>query len=123
MACELLKRDPFASNVFVLDWADGAKPPYNQAVVNIELIGAYGARMMKILKVHFYMHWSLTSCVKFLKIQETHGLQISKSHWIGHSLGAHLAGFVGSDLKTRYNSTLGRITGKCQCPLSLAMQF
>lgn len=30
---------------------------------------------------------------------------------IGHSLGAHLAGYVGNTLKTKYGLTLGRITG------------
>lgn len=30
---------------------------------------------------------------------------------IGHSLGAHLSGYVGYTLKHHFNCTLGRITG------------
>lgn len=32
-------------------------------------------------------------------------------HLIGHSLGSHLCGYVGSVLRTNFGVTVGRITG------------
>lgn len=39
------------------------------------------------------------------------GLNIANVHIIGHSLGSHLAGYVGSVMQTNFGLTLGRITG------------
>ena len=39
-----LDKDDEGVNIFVLDWAQVAQPPYNQAVVNIELLGIYVAK-------------------------------------------------------------------------------
>lgn len=50
MVCELLEADP-GSNVFVLDWAEGAKPPYSQAVANLDLLAAYAGKIMQDLEV------------------------------------------------------------------------
>ena len=38
-------------------------------------------------------------------------VNISRTHIIGHSFGAHAAGFTGVMLKARYGETLSRITG------------
>jgi Lipase len=43
--------------------------------------------------------------------QEEVGLRPPKTHLIGHSLGAHTAGYAGSAVKG-WNIKLGRITGK-----------
>lgn len=43
--------------------------------------------------------------------QETYGLRINETHFIGHSLGAQLAGYVGTWLKERKQMNLGRISG------------
>lgn len=50
MACEILAQDAKA-NVFVVDWAEAAKPPYTQAVANLELLAVYSARIMRDLQV------------------------------------------------------------------------
>lgn len=44
--------------------------------------------------------------------QDEVGVKPEFCHMIGHSLGAHLAGYVGSNLKTNFGLTLGRITGR-----------
>lgn len=47
----------------------------------------------------------------FSLFQDEVGVKPEFCHMIGHSLGAHLAGYVGSNLKTNFGLTLGRITG------------
>lgn len=39
------------------------------------------------------------------------GLNAANIHLIGHSLGSHLCGYVGSILQTNYGVTVGRISG------------
>lgn len=87
---ELLKRED--CNVVVVNWIGGAGPPYTQAVANTRLVGAMTARLA----------WQLI---------EIGGVPASRIHVIGHSLGAHTAGYVGYNLRTQYGYTLGRITG------------
>ena len=38
-------------HVYVVDWGRGAEPPYTQAVVNIELLGAYVGHLMTLIEV------------------------------------------------------------------------
>jgi len=45
------------------------------------------------------------------KMQTELGLNAANVHLIGHSLGSHLAGYVGSVMKTNFGVTVGRITG------------
>lgn len=47
----------------------------------------------------------------FSLFQDEIGVKPEFCHMIGHSLGAHLAGYVGSNLKINFGLTLGRITG------------
>ena len=57
MKDSLLKADP-QSNVFVIDWSSGAKPPYAQAITNIRLIGAYiGNLMFKLEVIYSVQAW------------------------------------------------------------------
>lgn len=77
----------------VVNWICGAEPPYTQAVANTRLLGAMTAR--------------LTS-----QLITVGGVAPAKIHVIGHSLGAHTAGYVGYHLRTDYGHILGRITGK-----------
>ncbi|KAK4875580.1 hypothetical protein RN001_012002 [Aquatica leii] len=75
-------------NIICVDWSKGAElPNYVKAVVNTRLVGKQVALLLKGL------------------INEM-GLIPSNIHLIGFSLGAHVAGFAGSDLKN-----LSRITG------------
>lgn len=79
-------------NILIVNWIGGAGPPYTQAVANTRLVGAMTARLAAQL-------------INIGKILPT------KMHIIGHSLGAHTAGYVGYTLRLRYRHILGRITG------------
>ncbi|XP_018335884.1 pancreatic triacylglycerol lipase [Agrilus planipennis] len=85
MKDELLKNNDM--NVFVVDWAGGSLPLYTQATANTRLVGLEVA--------HFINH-----------LIKTYSLNAGNVHIIGHSLGAHTAGYAGSRI-----AGLGRITG------------
>ncbi|KAG5898143.1 hypothetical protein JTB14_034000 [Gonioctena quinquepunctata] len=80
-------------SVIVIDWQKGSGPPYTQAVANIRLVGVVTAHILNDLS-------------KF-----TGDLKLDHVHAIGHSLGAHMCGYIGYTLKKEFNLTLGRITG------------
>ncbi|XP_068630402.1 pancreatic lipase-related protein 2-like [Battus philenor] len=81
------------ATVLVVDWRRGSQPPYGQAVANIRLVGAMTA--------HFIHN-----------LYDILGLpNLDNFHFIGHSLGAHLAGYCGHNLQKQFNLKLGRITG------------
>ena len=76
-------------NVFCVDWEKGAEQvDYDQAVANTRVVGALIAKFAEKLK-----HANA---------------KYSDMHLIGHSLGAHIAGYTGKRVKT-----LARITGRC----------
>ncbi|KAK0076604.1 hypothetical protein PV325_005099 [Microctonus aethiopoides] len=76
-------------NIILMDWAKHAAAPwYNRAAKNVEMIGSYLAKF-----------------VKWLEIRKV--ISSSELHVIGYSLGAHIAGFMGKNLKYK----IGRITG------------
>ena len=72
-----------------VDWSAGAADPnYVRAAVNTRLVGRQVALLVE-------------------NINESVGQNInSRTHIVGFSLGAHVAGFAGNHLKT-----LSRITG------------
>ncbi|PRD35114.1 UNVERIFIED_CONTAM: Pnlip [Trichonephila clavipes] len=74
-------------NIIVVDWSGGNKPPYYQATSNTRVVAAEISIVAQALEKHF-------------------GVKREDMHVIGHSLGSHIAGYVGERLKT-----LGRITG------------
>ncbi|XP_013397778.1 pancreatic triacylglycerol lipase [Lingula anatina] len=74
-------------NVIIIDWGGGSFLPYTQATGNTRLVGAETALLIQ------------TIC-------NVTGARPESFHIIGHSLGAHLAGYAGERLKS-----LGRITG------------
>lgn len=75
-------------NVLVVDWGQGAATlNYLQAVANTRLVAMITTRLLTRL--------------------EELGAQMSKFHLIGHSLGAHVAGYIGSQVQH-----IARITGK-----------
>ncbi|GFU09512.1 pancreatic triacylglycerol lipase [Nephila pilipes] len=76
-----------AYNVILVDWTDHNGLPYSQAVANTRVVGAVIARL-----IHFLMN-------------ET-GISPESIHIIGHSLGAHTAGYAGERIPY-----LSRITG------------
>ncbi|CAF1000935.1 unnamed protein product [Brachionus calyciflorus] len=74
-------------NVIIVDWSKGNAFPYHQASANAQVVGAEIARLITNI------------------IREKNS-RPSKFHLIGHSLGAHVAGYAGSRI-----TGLGRITG------------
>lgn len=79
--------------VVLIDWGGGSSPPYVQAVANIRLVGAITAHVIHM----FYEE---------LGMDNLHNV-----HFIGHSLGSHLAGYAGTHLQRDFGLKLGRITG------------
>ncbi|KAL4237011.1 hypothetical protein ACF0H5_005395 [Mactra antiquata] len=76
-------------NVIIVDWRRGAdKKDYNQAASNTRVVGALIANLITSLKV------SASALYRDM-------------HIIGHSLGAHIAGYAGH----RVPGVVGRITG------------
>ena len=76
-------------NVIVVAWENGATFPYSQAVANTRLVGAQLAALVDTMV-------------------QGRGVDVAKVHIIGHSLGAHIAGYVGA-----MTPGLGRISGEC----------
>lgn len=85
MRDELLKAEDV--NVIVVDWAGGSLPLYTQATANTRLVGLELAHLINYLVKNYEM-------------------DAKQVHIIGHSLGAHTAGYAGSKIPG-----LGRITG------------
>ncbi|XP_012288551.1 pancreatic triacylglycerol lipase [Orussus abietinus] len=79
-------------NVVVVSWIGGAGPPYTDAVANTRLVGAMTARLAA-------------------QLIEVGGVAPWRMHAIGHSLGAHICGYLGYNLRIKYKYHLGRITG------------
>jgi len=75
-------------NVIQLDWSTGAKTTYEIATANTRLIGSVAAEFVKFL-------------------EKNSGADRKNFHVIGHSLGAHVAGYIGEKLEGK----LGRISG------------
>lgn len=81
-------------NVILISWSSSNRVIYSSAVANTPLVGR---------QITIFLNY----------LAEMNGYDLFNSnfaqniHFIGHSLGAHIAGFLGSDL----NGKLGRITG------------
>ncbi|XP_060083633.1 pancreatic lipase-related protein 2-like [Ylistrum balloti] len=85
MMSELIRKERM--NVIIVDWGRGSGFPYTQAVANTRVVGAEVAAMISYLNT-------------------AAGTTNSQYHLIGHSLGAHVCGYVGEIVRG-----LGRITG------------
>ncbi|XP_071057677.1 pancreatic triacylglycerol lipase-like isoform X2 [Onthophagus taurus] len=85
MKDELLKGEDM--NVIIVDWAGGSLPLYTQATANTRLVG---------LELGYFINY----------LVKNYGVNAADVHIIGHSLGAHTAGYAASMVKG-----LGRITG------------
>lgn len=82
---EFLKEADY--NVIIVGWGGGSGLPYTQATSNTRVVGAEIARMIRLL-------------------EQYGGAHPADVHVIGHSLGAHVAGYAGAGTRN-----LGRITG------------
>lgn len=67
--------------IIVIDWQGGSNPPYTQAVANIRLVGVMTAHLLNDIANY------------------TKRKNLDDVHCIGHSLGAHLCGYVGYTLQ------------------------
>lgn len=86
MKNEFLKKEDM--NVISVDWEKGAESnDYNQAAANTRVVGAIIAQLI-------------------MSLFKTTGAQFTDMHLVGHSLGAHIAGYAGRKVKG-----IGRITG------------
>nr|XP_018899207.1 PREDICTED: phospholipase A1-like [Bemisia tabaci] len=73
----LEKRDV---NVLIVDWSEGAAPPkYLLAVSNTRVVAREISRVLRYFSKQ--------------------GADLSETHCIGHSLGAHICGYVAKELK------------------------
>lgn len=90
----LLKRDDI--NVVIVAWYNGSHVGYSKAAANCRLVGAQIAHLVEALHKEV-------------------GLAPSLVHVVGYSLGAHVAGYAGSTLKTK-GYRIARITGKFKIP-------
>ncbi|OWF43648.1 pancreatic lipase-related protein 2-like [Mizuhopecten yessoensis] len=85
MMSELIRKERM--NVIIVDWGNGSGFPYTQAVANTRVVAAEVAAMISYLNTAV-------------------GTTSTQYHLIGHSLGAHVCGYVGQIVRG-----LGRITG------------
>lgn len=86
MVAALLKHGDY--NVIVVDWRRGAREiNYLRSVANIRVVGAQVAQLLTVLR-------------------NVYNIDPMDVHIIGHSLGAHTAGYAGEHL-----GNIGRITG------------
>lgn len=90
MKDKLLKRDDF--NIIIVDWSNGAKAPYEQAVGNTRMVGAQMAELIRFL------------------VNSTNATYGS-FYFVGFDLGGHTAGFAGKIIGKQEGTLLGRITG------------
>lgn len=79
-------------NVIVIDWCPLSLSPYHEARLHIKIV----SEQIKLFTIF---------------ISKLMSIQFDKIHFIGHSLGAHIAGFVGSEIINEYNKSVSRITG------------
>lgn len=89
MRAALLKKEDV--NVITVDWYRGAQTLYPQAVGNARLVGVQVAELIKFL------------------MNNTHN-SAGSYYIVGFSLGAHIAGYAGTNLR-QLDHSLGRITG------------
>lgn len=85
LSVAFLKRDDF--NVIGVDWSKGAAKFYPKAVANTRVVGAVVTKLLRTLVDKFQ-------------------LKVENLHVLGHSLGAHVAGHVGTRIPG-----IARITG------------
>lgn len=78
-------------NVILVNWVKGAKVQYDQAVANTRMIGA---------QIHNLLMY----------LVDNHQADPRNFHLIGFSLGAHVAGFAGKQMRKAKNK-IGRISG------------
>lgn len=82
---EYLKKGPH--NVFYIDWSAAGSKPFGISGANVDPIGSFIADFLIASKI-----------------------ELDKIHIIGHSLGSHVAGFIGKYIFKKTSKKIGRIT-------------
>lgn len=82
---EYLKKGPH--NIIYIDWSAAGSKPFQISAANVDPIGSFIA--------------------DFLIASE---IALEKIHIIGHSLGSHVAGFIGKHVFKKTGEKIGRIT-------------
>ena len=90
-----LNKDRRNFNVIGIDWHEMAQhPDYHMAAKNTETVGKFiGKKLVIDILIN------------------TLDQNPKKIHAIGHSLGAHISGHIGREVKKRNNAKIGRVTG------------
>ena len=79
-------------NVVAVDWGGGSGSLYSQSAANTRLVGLEIAHLIESLVANL-------------------GARAEDFHVVGHSLGAHIAGYCGESVIKRGLGKLGRISG------------
>jgi len=80
------------ANIVAIDWSRHASTLYSISVNRLPDVARFTALMI-------------------LELSDTQNIPLSNFHLIGHSLGAHLFGFVGQHIFAMRGQRIGRITG------------
>jgi len=79
-------------NVFSIDWGDlESWANYPKAATTTRPVGKHAAKLVSLINQA--------------------GVDVSNIHGVGHSLGAHVVGFMGKEIQSLGLGKLGRITG------------
>jgi pancreatic triacylglycerol lipase len=96
-------------NVVFAHWGGGANTNYDHAHANTRLVGLEIAFLVSTMMVSFFTSSKVFKMIidcDVLWEKDKLGVKASDVHLIGHSLGAHTAGYAGEKI-----FQLGRITG------------
>ncbi|KAF2887984.1 hypothetical protein ILUMI_18189 [Ignelater luminosus] len=89
MTREYLKKDDF--NIIQVDWSKPASSGYSISAGNTKYVGIIIGKLIS-------------------ELSKNQKLPLKNVHIIGHSLGAHVAGYAGKEVIRQMKSPIGRIT-------------
>lgn len=102
-----LQQDDY--NVIHVDWSDLAGQPDPIPIYKASDACKYQIFMLPITKKQSFSAYYLAKFIH--RIHKRLSVPLDNFHLMGHSLGAHIAGFSGKHIKRALNDQLGRVTG------------